>query len=53
MKKASVEVYQSLRCQYQLLPANERDHYGIEPMAGELIIWQGRYQNLELPWLRW
>lgn len=22
-------------------------------MGVELGIWQGRYQNLELPWLRW
>lgn len=22
-------------------------------MGAELGIWQGRYQNLELPWLRW
>ena len=22
-------------------------------MGLELAIWQGRYQNVELPWLRW
>ncbi len=53
VKKASVEVYQLLRGEYQLVPANDRGHYPIEPMAVELGIWQGRYQNLELPWLRW
>jgi hypothetical protein len=39
--------------QYELMPANERGHYPIEPMDVELGIWQGLYQNLELPWLRW
>lgn len=32
---------------------NERGHYLIAPMAVELGIWQGWYQNAELPWLRW
>ncbi|MDZ8104092.1 MAG: Uma2 family endonuclease [Nostoc sp. DedQUE12a] len=53
VKKASIEVYQLLRGEYQLVPANDRGHYPIEPMGVELGIWQGRYQNLELPWLRW
>jgi Uma2 family endonuclease len=53
VKKASVEMYQLVRGRYELLPANERGHYPIEAMGVELGIWQGRYQNLELPWLRW
>ncbi|MGB3649629.1 MAG: Uma2 family endonuclease, partial [Rivularia sp. (in: cyanobacteria)] len=28
-------------------------HYPITPMGVELGIWQGLYQNAELPWLRW
>lgn len=38
---------------YQLMPANERGHYPIEPLGVELGIWQGVYQNQEWPWLRW
>lgn len=53
VKKASVEMYQLLQGHYELLPANERGHYPLEAMGVELGIWQGRYQNLELPWLRW
>jgi Uma2 family endonuclease len=53
VKKASVEMYQLVRGHYELLPANERGHYPVEEMGVELGIWQGRYQNLELPWLRW
>jgi hypothetical protein len=35
------------------MPANERNHYPIEPLSVELGIWQGQYQNMEFPWLRW
>jgi Uma2 family endonuclease len=51
--KASVEVYHLIEDRYQLVAANERGHYPIEPLGWELGIWQGRYQNVELPWLRW
>jgi Uma2 family endonuclease len=51
--KASVEVYHLIEDRYQLVTANERGHYPIEPLGVELGIWQGRYQNVELPWLRW
>jgi len=53
VSKASVEMYYLIAGQYQLLPANERGHYPISPLGVELGIWQGQYQNLELPWLRW
>lgn len=36
-----------------MLPANVRGHYPIPPLGVELGIWQGRYKNVELPWLRW
>ena len=51
--KASVEVYHLIEDRYQLVAANERGYYPIEPLGMELGIWQGRYQNVELPWLRW
>jgi Uma2 family endonuclease len=53
VKKASVEVYQLVKGKYEPLPTNERGNYPIEPMNVELGIWQGCYQNVELPWLRW
>ena len=53
VKKASVEVYYLVANHYQLLEANERGHYSIPEMGVELGIWQGRYANMELPWLRW
>lgn len=35
------------------MSANERGHYLIPPMGVELGIWQGQYDEMELPWLRW
>ncbi|MBW4493523.1 MAG: Uma2 family endonuclease [Oscillatoria princeps RMCB-10] len=53
VKTAQVEVYHLVDGRYQRVPANERGHYPIDPMGVELGIWQGRYENMELPWLRW
>ncbi|WP_017717571.1 Uma2 family endonuclease [Kamptonema formosum] len=53
VKTAQVEVYHLVDGRYQRVPANERGHYPIAPMGVELGIWQGRYENMELPWLRW
>ncbi|BAY79512.1 hypothetical protein NIES25_59970 (plasmid) [Nostoc linckia NIES-25] len=53
VNKASIEVYEFIGGQYQLLAANERGHYPIRPLGVQLGIWLGVYQNVELPWLRW
>lgn len=53
VQKASIEVYHLVNGSYQLLLANERGHYPILPLGVELGIWQGQYQNMEAPWLRW
>jgi Uma2 family endonuclease len=53
VSKSSVEVYHLVDGRYQLLPANSCDRYAIESLGVELGIWQGQYQNAELPWLRW
>ncbi|MEH2274957.1 MAG: Uma2 family endonuclease [Nostoc sp.] len=53
VNKASVEVYKLIGGQYQFLGANERGHYPITRLGVELGIWQGEYQNAQLPWLRW
>ncbi|MBD2346591.1 Uma2 family endonuclease [Anabaena subtropica] len=51
--KASLEVYHLVDGHYELLPANERRHYYIASMGVELGIWQGQYNNMTAPWLRW
>jgi Uma2 family endonuclease len=53
VQKASVEVYRHVENHFELVSANERGHFPIPLIGVELGIWQGRYQNLDLPWLRW
>ncbi|AFY45159.1 Uma2 family endonuclease [Nostoc sp. PCC 7107] len=53
VRKASVEVYQLIANHYEKMLPNDRGRYAIPPIGVELGIWQGRYQNVELPWLRW
>lgn len=53
VQKARVEMFHLVENAYQPLMPNPRGHYEIPQMQAELGIWQGQYQNLELPWLRW
>jgi len=53
VQKAQVEVYFLQTTHYHLLPPNERGHFPLAEMGVELGIWQGCYQNVDLPWLRW
>jgi Uma2 family endonuclease len=48
-----VEVYQLIHGRFQPLAANARGHYPIETLGVELGIWQGWFEDMELPWLRW
>ncbi|WP_434685308.1 Uma2 family endonuclease [Pseudanabaena minima] len=52
-QKSSIELYRHVTNHFELVPANERGHFPIEELGVEIGIWQGVYQNLELPWLRW
>ncbi|MEM8603836.1 MAG: Uma2 family endonuclease, partial [Cyanobacteria bacterium P01_H01_bin.121] len=38
---------------FELVEPNQRGHVAIPTLGVELGIWQGTYQNVELPWLRW
>ncbi|EAW37150.1 Uma2 family endonuclease [Lyngbya sp. PCC 8106] len=53
VKKASIEMYHLVENRYERLEPNERNHYPISQIGVELGIWQGRYGNMELPWMRW
>lgn len=53
VKKAAVEMYHLVDGNYQPMNPNERGHYPIPQLGVELGIWQGRYDEMELPWLRW
>jgi Uma2 family endonuclease len=53
MTSETLEVYHLVNGFYQLLAPNERGHYPIAPLAIELSLWRGSYQNQEQLWLRW
>lgn len=53
VRRERVEVYRLRERGYELIPPNECDRFPIETLGVELGLWQGMYQNLELPWLRW
>ena len=48
-----MEVYRLEEGRYKRLSANEWGHYPISSMSVDLGIWQGEYENMTLPWLRW
>jgi Uma2 family endonuclease len=48
-----IELYRLVGQRFERVPANERGHVPIPFLGVELGIWQGRYQDMELPWLRW
>src|SRR5262249_19666298 len=48
-----IEVHHLVGGRFQPLSANARGHYEIAPLGVELGIWQGTYQDVNLPWLRW
>lgn len=53
VRHARVDVYHLVDGVYQLLPPDEQGRYPIAPLGVALGIWQGVYQNMDLPWLRW
>ncbi|MBP0017189.1 MAG: Uma2 family endonuclease [Cyanobacteria bacterium SBLK] len=53
VRRERVEVYRLVNGRYQRMTPNERGHFPIESMGVELGIWQGVYQNHDLPWMRW
>jgi Uma2 family endonuclease len=53
VKPGRVEVYERIKGKYRRMPANERGHFPIPPLDVELGIWQGKYLQYDLPWLRW
>jgi Uma2 family endonuclease len=47
-----VELYRLVQGRYQPVPPNAHGRVPVAPLGVELGIWQGRYLNLDLPWLR-
>jgi Uma2 family endonuclease len=53
VQRGKVEVYHFVDGRYEPVPANTWGGCIIAPLNAALGIWQGRYQEQELPWLRW
>ncbi len=53
IKTGKLEVYRLINKMYQQLAPNPCSRYVIDPLNVELGLWQGRYQNQEMLWLRW
>lgn len=53
VSRASIELYHLVDGRYEQVAANDRGHYPIPAMGVELGIWQGQYETMQLPWLRW
>ncbi len=47
-----VELYRMVNRKYERVSPNRHGRFPIDLLGVELGIWQGRYQNQELPWLR-
>jgi Uma2 family endonuclease len=52
VRQATIDVYHLTDGRYELIVANEREHYPVAPLGIELGIWQGTYHGMSLPWLR-
>ena len=47
------EMYELIGTTYQRMVPNSRGHYPIPPLAVEIGVWEGAYQNQTQHWLRW
>jgi Uma2 family endonuclease len=53
VKLGRVAVYALIGGRYQLVSPNEHGHFPIEPLGVTLGIWQAKFIDMTLPWMRW
>ena len=51
--KANIDMYHLQGTQYVQMTPNLQGRYTIPEMQVELGLWQGHYQGMTLPWMRW
>ncbi len=51
--KANIDMYHLQGTQYVQMTPNPHGRYTIPEMQVELGLWQGHYQGMTLPWMRW
>jgi Uma2 family endonuclease len=52
-KLGRIELYELVRGRYQLVIPNAHGHFPIEPLGVTLGIWQAKFIDMTLPWMRW
>lgn len=53
LEDGQLRVFRLVDNHYVRMEPNENGRYPIAPLGVDLGVWQGRYQNLEIEWLRW
>jgi Uma2 family endonuclease len=53
VKLGQVTVYKFNGNHYELLRPNEHGHFPIEPLGVTLGIWNSKFLDMTLPWMRW
>jgi hypothetical protein len=53
VKLGQVTVYKLIGGRYELVRPNEYGHFLIEPLEVTLGIWQAKFIDMTLPWMRW
>jgi Uma2 family endonuclease len=53
VRKTSLEMYELVGGSYQRIVPNSSNRYPIDPLGVEIGLWQGLYQSVDLPWIRW
>jgi Uma2 family endonuclease len=49
----TIELYRLVEDHFELVPSNGNGRYSLPQLGVELGIWLGRYEEVELPWMRW
>jgi Putative restriction endonuclease len=53
VKLGQVTVYKLIGGRYELVRPNAHGHFPIEPLGVTLGIWQAKFIDMTLPWMRW
>lgn len=53
VKLGRIKLYELVRGRYRLVRPNEHEHFPIESLGVALGIWQGKFIDMTLPWMRW
>jgi Uma2 family endonuclease len=52
-EEGNIEMYHLVEDRFKKMPANASGRYAINSLGVELGIWQGRFADYDVPWMRW